>query len=41
MMKAELIAAVARHAEVTNVSAARAIDCVTDTITKELKKVGG
>lgn len=40
MTKAELIAKVAIEAKITKVAAAKAIDCVTDSITKELKKGG-
>jgi DNA-binding protein HU-beta len=38
MTKADLIAAVARDAKITKAAAAQAIDSITDTITKDLKK---
>ena len=38
MTKAELIAAVAKEAKISTTAAAKAIDCVTDTITEELKR---
>jgi len=40
MTKAELIAKVAREAKITKVAAARAIDSITENITKDLKKGG-
>ena len=40
MTKAELISAVAREARITKAAAAQAIDSITDTITRELKKGG-
>jgi len=40
MTKAELISAVAREAKITKVAAAQAIDSITGTITKDLKKAG-
>ena len=40
MTKEELIAAVAKEAKITKVAAAKAIDSMTDSITKELKKGG-
>jgi DNA-binding protein HU-beta len=40
MTKAELIDAVAREAKITTAAAAQAIDAVTDSITKDLKKGG-
>ena len=40
MTKAELISAVAREAKITKTAAAQAIDSITDTITKDLKKGG-
>jgi DNA-binding protein HU-beta len=40
MTKEELIAAVAREAKITKVAAAKAIDSMTDNVTKELKKGG-
>jgi len=40
MTKEELIAAVAREAKITKVAAAKAIDSMTDNITKESKKGG-
>jgi DNA-binding protein HU-beta len=40
MTKEELIAAVAREAKITKVAAAKAIDSITDNISKELKKGG-
>ena len=40
MTKAELVSAVATEAKITKAAAAQAIDCVTDTITKDLKKGG-
>jgi DNA-binding protein HU-beta len=40
MTKTELISKVAKEAKITKVAAAKAIDSLTDTITKELKKGG-
>ena len=40
MTKAELISAVAKEAKITKASAAQAIDTITDSITKELRKGG-
>jgi len=40
MTKTELISKVAKEARITKVAAAKAIDCFTDAITKELKKGG-
>jgi len=40
MTKAELIASVAKEAKITKAAAAQAIDSITDTITKDLKKGG-
>jgi DNA-binding protein HU-beta len=40
MTKEQLIAAVAKEAKITKVAAAKAIDSVTDNVTKELKKGG-
>ena len=40
MTKAELISAVAKEAEITKAAAAQAIDSITDTITRELKRGG-
>ena len=40
MTKADLISKVAKEAKITNVAAGKAIDCVTGSITKELKKGG-
>lgn len=40
MTKAELIAAVAREAKITKTAAAQAIDSITATITKDLKRGG-
>lgn len=40
MTKEELIAGVAKEAKITKVAAAKAIDSITDNITKELKKGG-
>jgi DNA-binding protein HU-beta len=40
MTKADLIEAVAREAKITKAAAAQAIDSITDTITKDLKKGG-
>ena len=40
MTKEELIAAVAKESKITKVAAAKAIDSVTDNITKELKRGG-
>ena len=40
MTKAELIAVVARDTNITKTAAAQAIDSITDTITKDLKKGG-
>ena len=41
MTKAELISAVAKEAKITKAAAGKAIDSITDTITKDLKKGGG
>ncbi len=38
MNKSELIAAVAAQADLTKVDAAKAVDAITDSITKALKK---
>jgi DNA-binding protein HU-beta len=40
MTKVELISKVAKEAKITKVAAGKAIDSVTDSITKELKKGG-
>jgi DNA-binding protein HU-beta len=40
MTKVDLISKVAKEAKITKVAAAKAIDGVTDSITKELKKGG-
>jgi DNA-binding protein HU-beta len=40
MTKEQLIASVAKEAKITKVAAAKAIDSITDNITKELKKGG-
>jgi DNA-binding protein HU-beta len=40
MTKEELIAAVAKEAKITKVAAAKAIDSITDSITRELRKGG-
>jgi len=40
MTKEELIAAVAREAKITKVAAAKAVDSITDNVTKELKRGG-
>jgi DNA-binding protein HU-beta len=40
MTKEELIAAVAKEAKITKVAAAKAIDSVTGSITKELRRGG-
>ena len=40
MTKEELIAAVAKEAKITKVAAAKAIDSITDSVTKELKRGG-
>ena len=40
MTKEQLIAAVAKEAKITKVAAAKAIDSVTDNVSKELKKGG-
>ena len=40
MTKADLIASVAKDAKITKTAAAQAIDSITDTITKDLKKGG-
>jgi DNA-binding protein HU-beta len=40
MTKEELIAAVAKEAKITKVASAKAIDSITDSITKELKRGG-
>ena len=40
MTKAELIAKVAKEAKITKVAAAKAVDSLTDTIAKELKRGG-
>ena len=40
MTKAELIEAVAKDAKITKTAAAQAIDSITGTITKDLKKRG-
>ena len=41
MTKSELIAQVAKEATITKAAAAQAIDSITGTITKDLKKGGG
>jgi DNA-binding protein HU-beta len=38
MTMADLITAVAKEAKITKAAAAQAVDCVTDTITGELKR---
>jgi DNA-binding protein HU-beta len=40
MTKADLIARVAKDAKSTKTAAGRAIDCITDTITNDLKRGG-
>ena len=40
MTKADLIAQVAREAKITKTAAARAIDAIAESITKDLKKRG-
>jgi len=40
MTKTELISNVAKEAKITKAAAARAVDCITNTITKDLKKGG-
>ena len=40
MTKEELIGAVAREAKITKVAAAKAVDSITDNVTKELKRGG-
>ncbi len=40
MTKEELIAAVAKEAKITKVAAAKAIDSMTESISKELRKGG-
>ena len=40
MTKVDLISKVAKEAKITKVAAGKAIDCVTDSITKELRKGG-
>jgi DNA-binding protein HU-beta len=40
MTKAELIGQVAKEANITKVAAAKVIDSITDSITKDLKKGG-
>ena len=38
MTKAEIISEVAKKANISKVAAGKAVECVTDTIAKELKK---
>jgi len=40
MTKADLIEAVAKDANITKAAAGKAVDSITDTITKDLKKGG-
>ena len=40
MTKAELISKVANEAKITKAAAAKAVDAITETITKDLKKGG-
>ena len=40
MTKEELISAVAKEAKITKVAAVKAIDSITDNVTKELRKGG-
>jgi len=40
MTKAELISKVANEAKITKAAAAQAVDAITETITKDLKKGG-
>ena len=40
MTKAELISKVAKEANITKAAAAQAVDAITETITKDLKKGG-
>ena len=41
MTKAELISKIAKEAKITKAAAAQAIDAITDSITKDLKRGGG